>query len=123
MPCFAQTHANSIDTEPLEPAVKPERELIEIGLQVLRAYPVVRSGKPAFQVRKYKVNHREIILGNLGLVALDNGKVLVALGGKRGVTRGTILTTIVPGSTAASTKPTRALALRLGIASKRSRPA
>ena len=36
--------------ERVEPSVKSERELIEVGLQVLRRYAVMTAAQPAFQV-------------------------------------------------------------------------
>lgn len=52
--------------ERVEAPVKAERELIEVSLQMLRAYAVVRPGKPAFQVRENEVRLMRLIRNSDG---------------------------------------------------------
>lgn len=74
--------------ERVEPPVKAERELIQVGLKVLRLdAPVVRASKPSLQIRENKVNDGQIFFGNSRIVSFDNGKVLVAERGKLGIAR------------------------------------
>jgi len=42
----------------VEAPVEAENVLVEVGLQVLRAHPVVRPGEPRLQVREDQVDHR-----------------------------------------------------------------
>src|SRR5437660_12544007 len=68
----------------VKPPVKSECELVEVGLQVLRAdRAVMRSGKPSLQIRENKVNDGEKFLSHLGLTACDDRKVLIAAHGQR----------------------------------------
>lgn len=65
--------------ERIEPTVKAERELVQIGLQVLGAdAAMMRALQPSLQIRENKVDDGEIFFGHRGVAALDNGKVLVA---------------------------------------------
>ena len=70
--------------ERIEPAIKAERELIEIGLQVLRLdAAMVRPLKPRLQVRKNEVDNRQIFFRDLGIISLDHRQVRIAALGKR----------------------------------------
>jgi hypothetical protein len=73
--------------ERVEPAVKAERELVEVGLQMLRAHAVMCALQPRFEVRKNEVDHRQVVLSPLGLSAFDHRKVLIAARAERGVAR------------------------------------
>ena len=51
-------------------AVEAEGELVEVGLKVLGAHAVVRASQPSLQVREDRVNHRQVVLGHLGVIVL-----------------------------------------------------
>src|ERR1039458_5614341 len=77
--------------ERIEPAVKAERELVEVGLQVFRLNaPVMRSLQPSLQVRKDKVNDRQKLFGHVRVATLDHGQMRVAALAERCVGRGRI---------------------------------
>ena len=54
--------------ERIEASVEPEREFVEVGLQVLLAHPVMDTPNPGLQVGKNQVDHGQVCLG-LGVVA------------------------------------------------------
>ena len=55
--------------EGVEAAIEPERELVEVGLQVLRLdAPVVRPLQPRLEVRKDKVNDGQVFFRHGGRV-------------------------------------------------------
>lgn len=59
--------------EGVEPAIEPERELIEVGLQVLRLdAPVMCPLQPRLEVRKHKVDDRQVFFGHGRVIRLDN---------------------------------------------------
>lgn len=63
----------------VEASVKSERELIEVGLQVLGLdAPVVRALQPRLEVRKNKVDDGQKFFGHLGASALHDRKVFIA---------------------------------------------
>src|SRR5260221_8476384 len=76
--------------ERVEPAVKAEGELVEVGLQVLRADAVMAAAKPAFEIAENEVNDRQGFLGPVGFVALDHGRVLIAALREPRVARGRV---------------------------------
>jgi hypothetical protein len=57
-------------------AVEAEGELVEVGLKVLGADAVVRAPQPGLQVREDHVDHRQVVLGDLGVIVLGAGQVL-----------------------------------------------
>lgn len=58
----AQERAEGV--ERVEAAVKPERELIQVGLQVLVAdRAVVRPGQPSFEVAENQVDDGQVFFG------------------------------------------------------------
>ena len=60
-----------------EAPVKAERELIEIGLKMLMADTVMDADEPRFQIGEDEMDDRQIVLGNLWVAALGNGKVFI----------------------------------------------
>ena len=50
--------------ERVEPAIEPEGKFVEVGLQMLRADPVVASGQPAFQGTRRKRRHPGTAFGS-----------------------------------------------------------
>src|SRR5688572_21870026 len=84
-PAYPEQRAESIKR--VKAAVKPERELIEVGLQVLRADAVMATAQPAFQVAENQVDDWQKFLGDSRVVGLDNGQMLVSKFGERGITR------------------------------------
>ena len=61
--------------------VKAEGELVQVGLQVLRANAVMRSVQPRLQVREDHVDDRQVVVRDLTVTVLRNGQVLeTALG-------------------------------------------
>lgn len=85
----AEQRAESV--ERVEAAVKPEREFIQVGLQVLRLdAPVVRPLQPRLEVRKNEVDDWQKFLGYFRVASFDNGQMRVAAHaefviGRRGV--------------------------------------
>ncbi len=47
----------------VEAPIEAENVLVEVGLQVLRAHPMVRSREPRLQVREDQVDHRQVRVG------------------------------------------------------------
>jgi polyphosphate kinase 2 (PPK2 family) len=76
--------------ERVEAPVKAEGELVEVGLQMLRADAVMTALQPAFEVAENEVDDRQVFLGDLGIVALDHGKMLIADPAKPRVARGRV---------------------------------
>ena len=77
----AQERAESV--ERVEAPVKAERELIQVGLQVLVAdRAVVRPGQPSLQIRENKVDDGQVFFRHVRPTGLDNRQVLVAERGK-----------------------------------------
>ena len=73
--------------ERVEAPVKAERELVEIGLQVLRADAVVAPLEPGFQVAENKVNDRQVRFGHGRIVRFDNRQMLIAQAAQARVAR------------------------------------
>lgn len=53
-----------------EPPVEAKRELVEVRLKVLRRDAMVNAIEPCLEVAEYKVNERQVLLRNVGIVAL-----------------------------------------------------
>jgi hypothetical protein len=51
--------------ERVEAPIEPERELVEVRLQVVGAHPVVRAVDPRLQVAEHEVDDRQV-LGSSG---------------------------------------------------------
>jgi hypothetical protein len=65
--------------EGIEAAVKAERELVEVGLQMLGAdRPVMRAVQPSFEVAENKVDDRQVFFGDLGIVGLRDRQMVVS---------------------------------------------
>ena len=87
-PVRADAEQRSKCVERVEPAVKAESELVEIGLQVLGLdSPVVRPLQPCLQVRKDEVRNRKILFGHFRVTAFDHGQMIVTAGAQRVVSR------------------------------------
>ena len=71
--------------ERVEPAVKAERELVEVGLQVLLADPVMTAAQPAFEVAKNQMHYGEVFFRHLGVAVLGRGQMLIPALGKLAV--------------------------------------
>src|SRR5208282_1682270 len=63
--------------ERVETPVEAERELIEVGLQMLRAHAVVNAVEPGLQIGEDEVDHRHELFGNFGVDAFGNCMVVV----------------------------------------------
>src|SRR5271165_2696559 len=64
--------------ERVETPVEAERELIEVGLQMLGAHAVVDAVEPSLQIGEHEVDHRHELFGNFGVAAFGNCMVVVA---------------------------------------------
>ena len=64
--------------ERVEAPIEAERELVEVGLEMLRAHAMVDAVEPGLQVGEDEVDHRHELFGNLGVVAFGNCMVVVA---------------------------------------------
>ena len=62
----------------VEAAIEPERELVEVGLQVLGADAVMDAVQPRLQVREDEMADRQELLSHLGIAAFSNRVVVVA---------------------------------------------
>src|SRR3979411_2331766 len=51
----------------IKTAIEPERELVEIGLKVLRANAVVATSEPAFQITEDQMGDGQKVLGHAGI--------------------------------------------------------
>ena len=79
----SDTEQRAEGVEGVEAPVKPERELIQVGLQVLRLdAPMMRALQPSLEVRKHEVDNREVFFRHLGISSFDNWQVLVAAKGQ-----------------------------------------
>ena len=61
----------------VEAPVKTERELIKVGLKMLMADTVMDTDEPRFQISEDEMYDWQIVLGNLWVPALGNGKVFI----------------------------------------------
>jgi hypothetical protein len=68
----AEQRAESV--ERVEPAVKPERELVEVGLKVLRRDAVVAALQPAFEVAENKMDDWQKFLGDSRVASLNDSR-------------------------------------------------
>ena len=59
-------------------AVETKRELIEIGLQVLVADPVMGSHQPGLEVGKNGMNDRQELFGHMRIAAFGDWQMLIA---------------------------------------------
>lgn len=72
----------------VEPPVKAESELVEVGLQVLLADAVMAAVEPAFQVQKDKVNDGQVFFRHGWVTRLNDRQVVkAALGEARAAWR------------------------------------
>ena len=62
--------------ERIEAPVKTERELVEIGLQMLCTDTMVDAAKPIFEVAGDQVDHRQKLFGHLGVATFSNRVVI-----------------------------------------------
>ena len=54
------------------------RELVEVGLQMLRADTIVDAAEPGLQVAEDEVDDRQELFGDLGIAAFGDGMVIEA---------------------------------------------
>ncbi len=85
--CPANPKQRPEGVERVEAAIEPERELIEVGLKVLRRDAVMNALQPAFQVAENQMNDRQVIFRHLRVSTLDNRKMLIAPTGQRRISR------------------------------------
>ncbi len=64
--------------ERVEAPVEAERELIEVGLQMLGAHAVMDAVEPGLQIGEDEVDHWHELFGNFGVAAFGNCVVVVA---------------------------------------------
>src|ERR1700686_3549742 len=65
--------------EGIEPAVKAESELVEIGLQMLVAdRAVMRAGQPRLQIAENQVDDWQVFFCDIRPAGLDNGQMCEA---------------------------------------------
>src|SRR5271168_2760651 len=64
--------------ERVKTPVEAERELIEVGLQMLGAHAVVDAVEPGLQIGEHEVDHRHELFGNFGVAAFGDCMVVVA---------------------------------------------
>ena len=64
--------------ERVETPIEAERELVEVGLEMLRAHAMVDAVEPGLQVGEDEVDHRHELFGNLGVAAFGNCMMVVA---------------------------------------------
>ena len=69
--------------ERVESPVEAEGKLVEVGLEVLVADPVMRSHQPGLEAGEYEMDHRQVPLGHLWIAPLGDGSVAVAAGAQR----------------------------------------
>src|SRR5208283_3850439 len=74
--CDAEQRAERV--ERVETPVEAERELIEVGLQMLGAHAVVDAVEPGLQIGENEVDHRHELFGDFGVAAFGNCMVVVA---------------------------------------------
>src|SRR5208283_2223301 len=74
--CDAEQRAERVEW--VETPVEAEGELIEVGLEMLRAHAVVDAVEPGPQIGEDEVDHRHELFGNFGVAALGNCMVVVA---------------------------------------------
>jgi hypothetical protein len=54
--------------------IKPERELVEIGLKMLRAYAVMAVSQPAFQIAEDQMGDGQKVFGHPGIARRATGR-------------------------------------------------
>ena len=64
--------------ERVEPSVEAESEFVEVGLEMLVADAVMNATQPGLEVGKDEMDHRQILLGHLGIAPLGDSEVFVA---------------------------------------------
>src|SRR5579859_6296847 len=74
----ANSEQRAKGVEGIEPAVKPERELVEVGLKVLRRDAVMTALKPAFEVAENQVDDGQKFLGDFRVSSFDHGEMFVS---------------------------------------------
>src|SRR5471030_1623933 len=71
--------------ERVEAPIEAESELVEVGLQMLRADPVMDADQPRLEVGEYEMDDRQEILGHFRIATFGNGVVVVAALAQSGV--------------------------------------
>ena len=98
----------------VEAPVKAERELIEVGLKMLMADTVMDADEPRFQIGEDEMNDRQIVLGNLWVAALGNGKVLIPALAEAGISTPIVSDGQRPRSNGALHEPTKRVGAPVG---------
>ena len=107
----------------VEALVKAEREFVEVGLKMLMADTVMDTDEPRFQIGEDEMDDRQIVLGNLWVAALGNGKVFVPTLAEGGISTPIVSDAQRPGATALSTNLQSESALRSATTASLTRPA
>ena len=97
-----------------EAPVKAERELIEIGLKMLMADTVMDADEPRFQIGEDEMDDRQIVLGNLWVAALGNGKVFIPALAEAGISTPIVSDGQRPRSNGALHEPTKRVGAPIG---------
>ena len=98
----------------VEAPVKAERELIEIGLKMLMADTVMDADEPRFQIGEDEMDDRQIVLGNLWVAALGNGKVFIPALAEAGISTPIVSDGQRPRSNGALHEPTKRVGAPIG---------
>ena len=98
----------------IEAPVKAERELIEIGLKMLMADTVMDADEPRFQIGEDEMDDRQIVLGNLWVAALGNGKVFIPALAEAGISTPIVSDGQRPRSNGALHEPTKRVGAPIG---------
>ena len=105
---------NRLRAAGIEAPVKAERELIEIGLKMLMADTVMDADEPRFQIGEDEMDDRQIVLGNLWVAALGNGKVFIPALAEAGISTPIVSDGQRPRSNGALHEPTKRVGAPIG---------
>jgi hypothetical protein len=98
----------------VEAPVKAERELIEVGLKMLMADTVMDTDEPRFQIGEDEMDDRQIVLGNLWVAALGNGKVFIPALAEAGIPTPIVSDAQRPWSNGVLHEPTKRVSTPVG---------
>ncbi len=98
----------------VEAPVKAERELIEVGLKMLAADTVMDAVDPRFQIGEDQMDDRQIVLGNLWVATLGNGKVFIPPLAEAGISTPIVSDGQRPRSNSALNEPTKRVGAPVG---------
>jgi len=98
----------------VEAPVKAERELIEVGLKMAAADTVMDAVDPRFQIGEDHMDDRQIVLGNLWVATLGNGKVFIPPLAEAGISTPIVSDGQRPRSDGALNEPTKRVGAPVG---------